>query len=79
LPDDLTIPFAIELQVELSIDPKGMPSLVRVLEPDRDRELPQFEPFIAALIEGWRFEAASSTANGREVDQLDLLLALQWR
>lgn len=79
LPDSLTIPFAIKLQVELSIDPNGMPSLVRVLEPDRDRELPQFEPFIAALIEGWRFDAASSAANGREVDQLDLLLALQWR
>ncbi|TAF54342.1 MAG: hypothetical protein EAZ61_05930 [Oscillatoriales cyanobacterium] len=79
LPDDLAIPFAIELQVELSIDPDGRPSLVRVLELDRDRELPQFEPLIATLIEGWQFEAASSVANGREVDQLDLVLALRWR
>ena len=79
LPNDLVIPFAIELHIELSIDPNGIPSLVRVLEPDRDRELPQFEPFVATLIDDWRFEAASSVANGREVDQLDLVLALQWR
>lgn len=79
LPDGLAIPFAIALHVELSIDPNGIPSLVRILEPDRDRELPQFEPFVEMLIEGWRFEAASSVANGREVDQLDIVLALQWR
>ncbi|NJN60750.1 MAG: hypothetical protein HC795_03720 [Coleofasciculaceae cyanobacterium RL_1_1] len=79
LPAELAIPFAIELHIELSIDPNGIPSLVRVLEPDRDRELPQFEPFVETLIEDWRFEAASSVANGREVDQLDLVLALQWR
>lgn len=79
LPAELAIPFAIALHIELSIDPNGIPSLVRVLEPDRDRELPQFEPFVEMLIDDWRFEAASSVANGREVDQLDLVLALQWR
>lgn len=79
LPPDLTPPLEIGLQVELSIDPTGIPSLVRILEPNGDRELSQFEPFVTALIEDWRFDPAVSLANGHEVDQLDLVLVLQWR
>jgi len=79
LPKDLAPPLTIALQVELSIDPTGIPSLVRILEPEGDRELPQFEPLVATLIEDWRFDPASSVANGNEVDQLDVILVLQWR